>query len=72
MTAVRLSASAGCVPENVVALVSSRLPDTRVRDRLSEIGDSAESPEAIANRFGASGYVVEAVPLALFVAAVSG
>ena len=69
MTAVRVSASAGCVPESLISLVSSELPDTRVRDRLSEIGDSAESPEAIANRFGASGYVVEAVPLALLVAA---
>jgi len=69
MTAVRVSASAGCVPENLISLVSSELPDTRVRDRLSEIGASAEAPEAVAKRFGASGYVVEAVPLALLVAA---
>lgn len=69
MTAVRVSASAGCVPENLISLVSSELPDTRVRDRLSEIDASAEAPEAVAKRFGASGYVVEAVPLALLVAA---
>lgn len=69
MTAVRVSASTGCVPENLISLVSSDLPDTRLRDRLSEIGTSAEAPEAVAKRFGASGYVVEAVPLALLIAA---
>jgi ADP-ribosyl-[dinitrogen reductase] hydrolase len=69
MAAVRLCAAAGAVPEDLVSQVSVQLPDTRVRDRLTEIAASDDSPEAIAARFGASGYVVEAVPLALLVAA---
>jgi ADP-ribosyl-[dinitrogen reductase] hydrolase len=69
MTAVRASASAGRVPEDLVSLVSSELPDTRVRDRLLEIHAADETPEVVARRHGASGYVVEAVPLALLVAA---
>ena len=69
MTAVRISASAGCVPEDLVSLVSSELPDTRVRDRLLEIHAADETPGVVARRHGASGYVVEAVPLALLVAA---
>jgi ADP-ribosylglycohydrolase len=69
MVAIRVSAVAGGVPENLLSLVTSELPDTRVHDRLSEVGASGEAPEAVAKRFGASGYVVEAVPLALLVAA---
>ena len=46
------------------------LPDSRVRDRMAAFADvSGETPVAdLVARFGASGYVVETVPLALFVA----
>jgi len=69
MVAIRVSAVAGGVPENLLSLVTSELPDTRVRDRLLEILAADETPDAVARRYGASGYVVEAVPLALLVAA---
>jgi ADP-ribosylglycohydrolase len=48
-------------------LLLERLPDTSVRDRLSEL--SAMDPETplaeVGERFGSSGYVVESVPLAI-------
>ena len=69
MAAVCVCARGGCVPENLLAVVSAELPDTRVRDRLLQLIAVEEPPEVIATRFGASGYVVEAVPLALLVAA---
>jgi ADP-ribosyl-[dinitrogen reductase] hydrolase len=68
MSAVRLSAAAGFVPEDLLSRVSDELPDTRLRDRLLELLAADETPEVMATRFGASGYVVEAVPLALLVA----
>lgn len=52
---------------NLLRLVAERLPDTQVRDRLralAELGDETPLGE-IAHRYGASGYVVESVPLAL-------
>jgi len=68
MTAVRLSAVTGFVPEDLLSRVSCELPDTRVRDRLLELLAVDQAPEVVATRFGTSGYVVEAVPLALLVA----
>ena len=68
VAAVRMSATAGSVPEDLISRVISTLSDTRVRDRLQEVLASDEAPEVIARRFGASGYVVEAVPLALLIA----
>jgi ADP-ribosylglycohydrolase len=50
--------------------VASHLPDTSVRDRLLRYA-ALPPPESLAEaarRFGASGYVVESVPLALFAA----
>lgn len=43
-------------------------PDSAVRDRLVEIQPLRDPASAIASRFGSSGHVVEAVPLALYVA----
>lgn len=56
--------------EDLLAEVIADLPDTRVRDRLQEVlALPSSTPLAtIAERFGASGYVVESVPLALFAA----
>lgn len=56
---------------SLLLVVSAGLPDTRVRDRLLELQQwPAESTIAeVAARFGAGGYVVESVPLALWAAA---
>jgi ADP-ribosyl-[dinitrogen reductase] hydrolase len=56
-------------PKDLLDVVASRLPDSRVRDRITQLGSfSNESIADIAARFGSSGYVVESVPLALFAA----
>lgn len=68
IAAVRMSAAAASVPENLITRVINALPDTRLRDRLQQVIAANEPPEAIAARFGTSGYVVEVVPLALSVA----
>lgn len=50
--------------------IAQSLPDCRVRDRLREMGRVPfETPVSeVANRYGAGGYVVESVPLALWLA----
>jgi ADP-ribosyl-[dinitrogen reductase] hydrolase len=50
--------------------IASHLPDTSVRDRLLTYAalPPEESLAAVARRYGASGYVVESVPLALLAA----
>ena len=47
--------------------VAERVPDSRVRDRLKTVAETARYADlrAIAAGFGASGYVVDTVPLAL-------
>lgn len=52
--------------QNLFALVIEGLPDTNVRDRLSETAKLELSIAEIARRFGNSGYVVESIPLALY------
>lgn len=49
---------------------AAALPDCRVRDRLRELAALAanSSIDDVAARYGNSGYVVESVPLALFIA----
>jgi ADP-ribosyl-[dinitrogen reductase] hydrolase len=69
VAAIRVCARGGCVPENLLSLVTSELPDTRVRDRLLDVHAAGETPDMVVRRYGSSGYVVEAVPLALLVAA---
>ncbi|MCA9610434.1 MAG: ADP-ribosylglycohydrolase family protein [Myxococcales bacterium] len=46
-------------------MLLDRLPDTRVRDRLLEVREGPISIVEVGAAFGASGYVVEAVPLAI-------
>ncbi len=48
----------------------NNLPDSRIRDRIIEIDHLPKNLSIgdIASRFGASGYVVESVPLALYAA----
>jgi ADP-ribosyl-[dinitrogen reductase] hydrolase len=53
-------------------LVAEGLPDSAVRDRISEIVSLKISPAAAAARFGATGYVVDTVPLALACAEIVG
>jgi len=66
--AAELDGDAARVP--LLSFVASRLPDSAVRDRLCalEALDRRFTPRAVAERFGASGYVGESVPLALFAA----
>ena len=56
-------------PGEVLHFVLRYLPDSRVRDRIMQLSDlSGESIGTIAAKFGASAYVVDSVPLALFAA----
>lgn len=56
--------------EDLLEIITESLPDTKVRDRLIEIGklQKQTSIQAIGNQFGNSGYVVESVPLAILAA----
>jgi ADP-ribosyl-[dinitrogen reductase] hydrolase len=67
--AVVLAINAAGEGEKSLEWIASQLPDTSVRDRL--LAYAALPPESLAvaaRRYGASGYVVESVPLALFAA----
>jgi ADP-ribosylglycohydrolase len=47
--------------------VVAQLPDSAVRDRIEDLLPSQRlPPQEIARRFGATGHVVDTVPLALF------
>lgn len=48
--------------------VAESIPDSAVRDRIKEFLALKPSPAEIASRFGASGWVVDTVPLALYCA----
>jgi ADP-ribosyl-[dinitrogen reductase] hydrolase len=56
--------------EYLLTEIASKLPDTRLRDRLIEISACGRRTRALelAERFGSSGYVVHSVPLAVFCA----
>ncbi len=70
--AVLLAIHYPCWPpgESFFGDIAQQLPDCRVRDRLREMGHvSLDSPiREVAKRYGAGGYVVESVPLALWFA----
>ena len=70
VAAIREAASGWDPAESLLAKVAKLLPDTRVRDRLLTLGDLDPGTDVldVAADFGCSGYVVESVPLALFVA----
>jgi ADP-ribosyl-[dinitrogen reductase] hydrolase len=53
---------------SLLELTAEVVPDSTVRDRLEAMASSREPAQELAARFGASGYVAESVPLALFVA----
>jgi ADP-ribosylglycohydrolase len=67
--AVRICGLSSHVPTDLLAAVEEQLPDTRVRDRLGTLRVFPGDAQAAAQRFGNSGYVVDAVPLALFIVA---
>jgi len=67
--AIRSLAFSQSAPSDVLEIVSSQLPDSRVRDRIMELKLLPDNSVAdVAAKFGSSGYVVESVPLALFAA----
>jgi ADP-ribosyl-[dinitrogen reductase] hydrolase len=51
-----------------LSAVANSLPDCAVRDRIEELLPLRISPSEAAARFGATGYVVDSVPLALYCA----
>ena len=69
VAAIRSLAFRQSAPGEVLHSVLRYLPDTRVRDRIMQLSaKSGESIGAVAAKFGASAYVVDSVPLALFAA----
>ena len=69
LTAVRLLAFGASAPRDILHTMPRHLPDSRVRDRIIELSSlTGKTIEAIAAKFGSSGYVVDSVPLALFAA----
>lgn len=54
--------------DNVMSQLAEALPDSRVRDRLVEIAEDSPTVPEYATRFGATGYVVDSVPLAILAA----
>ena len=55
---------------NLPSVVAAKLPDSRVRDRLRDLADTCTLNRLTecAQRYGASGYVVDSVPLAIMAA----
>jgi len=67
--AIRSLAFRQSTPRELLQTVSSRLPDSRIRDRIIQLASlHNESVADVAAKFGSSGYVVASVPLALFAA----
>jgi ADP-ribosylglycohydrolase len=50
VVAIRTMAAGAPGPEDLLSVVSSALPDTRVRDRVRQLSSLAETPEAAAAR----------------------
>jgi ADP-ribosylglycohydrolase len=67
VTAIRSLAFNHSSPQDLLEIVLSNLPDSRVRDRLSELSSLRDaSIAAVAKKYGSSGYVVESVPLSIY------
>jgi ADP-ribosyl-[dinitrogen reductase] hydrolase len=66
LVAIRAIATGGWSGQkSLLSIVVDALPDSAVRDRIEQFIGLKIKPEEAASRFGASGYVVETVPLAL-------
>ena len=69
VVAIRSLAFNQARPSDLLDILPSRLPDSRVRDRIMQLASLPNKSVAdIAAKFGSSGYAVESVPLALFTA----
>ncbi len=69
VTAIRLILSGVWSHENsLLVAVSESVPDSAVRDRIKQFLPLTVSPSEVASQFGASGWVVDSVPLALYCA----
>lgn len=53
---------------NVLAAVAEAIPDSAVRDRIKNLAPLKSPPKDVAAQFGATGWVVDTVPLALYCA----
>jgi ADP-ribosyl-[dinitrogen reductase] hydrolase len=53
---------------SLLVAVSESVPDSAVRDRIKQLVPLTLPPAEVASRFGASGWVVDTVPLALYCA----
>lgn len=65
-TAIRLVCVEPTRTEALCHIVSEKLPDSLVRDRLRELSLETGSPSDVGRRFGTTGYVVDSVPLAIY------
>ena len=69
MIAIRLVLAGTWSHENsFLVAVAKSVPDSAVRDRIKEFLPLKVPPSEVASRFGASGWVVDTVPLALYCA----
>ena len=69
VTAVRSFAFDHSSPLDLLESALSNLPDSRVRNRITELNSLRDASIAdVATKYGSSGYVVESVPLALYAA----
>jgi len=67
--AIRLILADLWTPANsFLVAVAKAIPDSAVRDRITDLIPLKSHPADVASRFGASGYVVDTVPLALYCA----
>jgi ADP-ribosylglycohydrolase len=60
--------SGGKLNDEVLTILVANLPDSNVRDRLTDVRDSTLNIAQYVDRFAASGYVVDSVPLAILAA----
>jgi len=65
---IRHADSGGTLTNDVLTMLLDTLPDSCVRDRLSDVRESSCSIGEYAKRFETSGYVVDSVPLAILAA----
>ena len=69
VVAIRSLAFSASSPSELLSSVSQQLPDSRVRDRLIEIEQLPNDVSlAEVSKFGTTGYVVDAVPFAIYAA----
>jgi ADP-ribosylglycohydrolase len=69
MLAIRAAISGTYIERaRLLGSIAGELPDSSVRDRILQFLELRIPPSEVAQRFGASGHVVDSVPLALYCA----